>query len=90
MSGNGHDEDEDAKRDEPEASAEAGLEATPQDEREALRRELAELKEQLLRRRADFENYKKRMERDRENAGHARRRRSSPSSSPPSTTSSAR
>ena len=39
-------------------------------EAEALRSEVAELKEQLLRRRADFENYKKRMERDRENAGH--------------------
>ncbi|HEY6546971.1 MAG TPA: nucleotide exchange factor GrpE [Vicinamibacteria bacterium] len=71
MSGNGHDEDGDAKPDEPVASAEAGLEAAPQDEREALRRELAEVKEQLLRRRADFENYKKRMERDRENSGHA-------------------
>ena len=39
-------------------------------EAEALRSEVAELKEQLLRRRADFENYKKRMERDRESARH--------------------
>jgi molecular chaperone GrpE len=37
---------------------------------EDLRREVADLKDQLLRRRADFENYKKRMERDREGAGH--------------------
>jgi molecular chaperone GrpE len=36
-----------------------------------LRAEAAELKDQLLRRRADFENYKKRTERDRESAGHA-------------------
>lgn len=39
-------------------------------EGEALRSEVADLKEQLLRRRADFENYKKRTERDRESAGH--------------------
>ena len=39
-------------------------------EAEALRGEVADLKDQLLRRRADFENYKKRMERDRESAGH--------------------
>jgi molecular chaperone GrpE len=36
---------------------------------EALRKERDELKDQLLRRRADFENYKKRAERDRELAG---------------------
>jgi molecular chaperone GrpE len=35
-----------------------------------LAREVAELKDQLLRRRADFENYKKRVERDREAARH--------------------
>jgi molecular chaperone GrpE len=59
-----------------EAEAETGLEpslaepartgeATPGDELAALRREVAELKQALLRRRADFENYKKRVERDR-------------------------
>jgi len=58
----------------------AGLETSPRPalsetealrrEAEGLRQELADLKDQLLRRRADFENYKKRMERDRENAGH--------------------
>jgi molecular chaperone GrpE len=35
------------------------------DETEALRRECAELREALLRRRADFENYRRRVERDR-------------------------
>jgi len=38
------------------------------EEIEALRRERDELKEQLLRKRADFENYRKRVERDREQA----------------------
>jgi molecular chaperone GrpE len=36
---------------------------------EALRRERDELKDQLLRKRADFENYRKRVERDRQQAG---------------------
>jgi molecular chaperone GrpE len=36
---------------------------------EALRKENDELRDQLLRRRADFENYRKRVERDREQAG---------------------
>jgi molecular chaperone GrpE len=48
-----------------------GLDPVPQsaaDEVEALRREVAELKDQVLRRRAEFENYKKRMERDRAQA----------------------
>jgi molecular chaperone GrpE len=59
-----------------EAAAETGLEpspaeparegeATPGDELAALRREVAELNQALLRRRADFENYRKRVERDR-------------------------
>jgi molecular chaperone GrpE len=61
--GNGHDE--------AAPSAEAGLEATPAPpEADALKKELADLKEQVLRRRADFENYKKRVERDRESARH--------------------
>jgi len=38
------------------------------EETEALRRECGDLKDQLLRRRADFENYKKRVERDRQAA----------------------
>ena len=58
-----------------EAAAETGLEPSPAppaatgeaapDEVAALRRELAELNQDLLRRRADFENYRKRVERDR-------------------------
>jgi len=59
-----------ATDDAPSASSSepAGLEpkaSTPLDESAELRREVAELKEALLRRRADFENYKKRVERDR-------------------------
>lgn len=59
---------------EPDKPSEAtGLEAAPEGNEppltrealEALRRERDELREQLLRRRADFENYKKRVERDR-------------------------
>jgi molecular chaperone GrpE len=49
----------------------AGIEAVPippAEEAEALRRECADLKDQLLRRRADFENYRRRVERDREQA----------------------
>jgi len=48
-----------------------GLELAPEpardgvDELEALRRERDELEDQLLRRRADFENFRKRVERDR-------------------------
>jgi molecular chaperone GrpE len=40
-------------------------ESAPDDEVAALRREVAELNNTLLRRRADFENYRKRVERDR-------------------------
>ncbi len=47
-------------------SDESGLAEQPAgDEAEALRRECAELREALLRRRADFENYRRRVERDR-------------------------
>jgi molecular chaperone GrpE len=42
--------------------------APPAAEIESLRAERDELKDQLLRRRADFENYKKRVERDRQQA----------------------
>lgn len=38
----------------------------PLDELEALRQERDQLRDQLLRRRADFENYKRRVERDRQ------------------------
>lgn len=65
--GNGQD-------DPPEAEEAAGLspaEGEPvapltREQIEALRAECSELKDQLLRRRADFENYRKRVERDRQ------------------------
>jgi molecular chaperone GrpE len=41
-------------------------EGSPADEVDSLRREVAELKDALLRRRADFENYRRRVERDRD------------------------
>lgn len=69
---NGHDQDVEEPKVAPEATDEAppsGLEPAPegdaQDEVAVLRREVAELKDQLLRRRADFDNYRKRVERDR-------------------------
>lgn len=40
----------------------------PSDEGEALRKERDDLRDQLLRKRADFENYRKRVERDRQQA----------------------
>jgi molecular chaperone GrpE len=43
--------------------------AAAPDELTALRRERDDLREQLLRRRAEFENFKKRVERDRSQAG---------------------
>jgi len=55
----------------PEDAGEGGLApvpAGPQAEVDALRRERDELKDALLRRRADFENYKKRVERDQQAA----------------------
>ena len=56
------------------ASGESGLEAveepaaTPERALEALREERDELAEELLRRRADFENFRRRVERDRHTA----------------------
>ena len=52
----------------------AGVDAEPlpaptREAVEALRRENEELRDQLLRRRAEFENYRRRVERDREQAG---------------------
>ena len=43
--------------------------AAPSDDLAALRRERDALREELLRRRAEFENYRKRVERDRSQAG---------------------
>ncbi len=51
---------------EPSPATPTGDSDSPElDEVEALRREVAELNQVLLRRRADFENYRKRVERDR-------------------------
>jgi molecular chaperone GrpE len=52
----------------------AGVDAAPvpaltREEIESLRRERDELREQVLRKRAEFENYRKRVERDRQQAG---------------------
>jgi molecular chaperone GrpE len=51
----------------------AGVDAAPvpaltRDEIESLRRERDELREQVLRKRAEFDNYRKRVERDRQQA----------------------
>jgi molecular chaperone GrpE len=57
-----------------ERAGEGGMAPTPagappaREELEALKRERDELQNQLLRKRADFENYRKRMERDRQQA----------------------
>jgi molecular chaperone GrpE len=61
-------------RDEAEARGLAGVDAAPvpaltREEIEALRRERDELREQVLRKRAEFDNYRKRVERDRQQAG---------------------
>jgi molecular chaperone GrpE len=52
----------------PSEEAASAEEAPPADEGAALRREVTELKDALLRRRADFENYRRRVERDRDAA----------------------
>jgi len=58
----------------PEATGLTGIDVeclppATREELESLRRERDELKEQLLRRRAEFDNFRKRMERERQNAG---------------------
>ena len=59
-----------APADAPERGVALVDEAAPTREaHETLRRENAELRDQILRRRADFENYKKRVERERASAG---------------------
>jgi molecular chaperone GrpE len=57
-----------------EASGLEGVDAPPRDpltreQVEELRRERDDLQDQLLRRRAEFDNYRKRVERDRQQAG---------------------
>ena len=74
--GNGHDDDRDDAPEEKasEARGVAGVDVDPmpaldREGVEALRRERDDLRDQVLRKRAEFENYRKRVERDREQAG---------------------
>jgi molecular chaperone GrpE len=73
--GNGEDEARAAEAAaETDASGLEGVDAAPREpltreQVEALRRERDDLQDQLLRRRAEFENYRKRVERDRQQAG---------------------
>jgi molecular chaperone GrpE len=71
--GNGHDDDgRDPSADEPRGVAGVDVQPMPALDREqveALRKENDELRDQLLRKRAEFENYRKRVERDRQQAG---------------------
>jgi molecular chaperone GrpE len=60
-------ENEDSDDDDAGRDTATGL--TPVEGPEDLKRECADLREQLLRKRAEFENYKKRVERDRASAG---------------------
>lgn len=73
ISGNGRDDDRDdgpdATVDEPRGVTGVDVQPMPALDREqveALRRERDELRDQLLRKRAEFDNYRKRVERDRE------------------------
>jgi len=73
ISGNGHDDDRDDGPDATvdEARGVTGVDVQPmpaldREQVEALRRERDELRDQLLRKRAEFDNYRKRVERDRE------------------------
>ena len=72
-SGNGRDDDRDdapdGTADEPRGVTGVDVQPLPALDREqveALRKERDELRDQLLRKRAEFENYRKRVERDRE------------------------
>jgi molecular chaperone GrpE len=74
--GNGQDDRDDAPEEAPadEPRGVAGVDVQPlppldREQAEALRRERDDLRDQLLRKRAEFENYRKRVERDRELAG---------------------
>jgi molecular chaperone GrpE len=72
--GNGEDDHHPEATATEEASGLEGVDAQPREpltreQVEDLRRERDDLRDQLLRRRAEFENYKKRVERDRQQAG---------------------
>jgi molecular chaperone GrpE len=73
-SGDGHDDDDrpDPPGDEPRGMAGIDVQPMPALDREqveALRKENDELRDQLLRKRAEFENYRKRVDRERQQAG---------------------
>jgi molecular chaperone GrpE len=72
--GDGHDDDDrpDTSGGEPHGLAGVDVQPMPaldREQTEALRRENDELRDQLLRKRAEFENFRKRIERDRQQAG---------------------
>ena len=72
--GDGHDDDDRPDRSGGEPHGLAGVDVQPmppldREQTEALRRENDELRDQLLRKRAEFENFRKRVERDRQQAG---------------------
>ena len=72
--GNGEDDPDREATATAEPSGLEGVDARPRepltrDQVEEMRRERDDLQDQLLRRRAEFENYKKRVERDRQQAG---------------------
>lgn len=73
--GDGHDDRDDVPAvpsGEPRGVTGVGVDPMPALDREqveALRRERDDLRDQLLRKRAEFDNYRKRVERDREQAG---------------------
>jgi molecular chaperone GrpE len=59
------------REEKPEPTGLAAVEPTPAEAIEALTKERDDLRDQLLRRRADFDNFKKRVERDRVQAEKA-------------------
>jgi molecular chaperone GrpE len=72
--GNGHDDDDgrDPAGDEPRGVAGVDVQPMPalgREQVEALRKENDDLRDQLLRKRAEFENFRKRTERERQQAG---------------------
>jgi molecular chaperone GrpE len=73
-SGDGHDDDDrpDTPGGEPRGVTGVDVQPLPpldREQTEALRRENDELRDQLLRKRAEFENFRKRVDRDRQQAG---------------------
>jgi molecular chaperone GrpE len=72
VSGDDRDDAPDGPGEEPRGVTGVGVDPMPALDREqveALRRERDDLRDQLLRRRAEFENYRKRVDRDREQSG---------------------